>query len=162
MRTPSKLREQEEILARYESHDADSDFFGWRRDVLLHTMEFELIRHHLVSGVKKEQWKKVRRTSVMEIEREAKNCYEYALSKIREHRSNSATRSVEKLQEYAWLLGRDDVVAAMDEVDYTQYGAPKVRAWGTGFGVRWPNTVWAVSMSKGLPCSPKCRSGCLL
>ncbi|WP_301547102.1 hypothetical protein [Micromonospora sp. C95] len=46
------------------------------------------------------------------------------------------TRSVDKLGELAWLLGRDDIVAAMDHAGYPMYGAPKVKAFADGFG--WP------------------------
>ena len=69
--------------------------------------------------------------------------------------------SVEKLTEYAWLLGRDDVVATMNRADYVQYGAPKVKAFALGLGLPWPEDDEELErMAYGEPCQPGCEGGC--
>jgi hypothetical protein len=80
-----------------------------------------------------EDWAKnaIERGSVVDA---ARDYYHFALGKIADERGISAERSVVKLREYAWLMGRDDVVDAMDAAPYPQYGAPKVAAFGEGFG----------------------------
>ena len=85
---------------------------------------------------------------------------DFAIGKIRNHRGISASRSVDKLTEYAWLLGRDDVVTAMEAADYPQYGAPKVKAFAEGMGWEWPSTPDLARMSQGLPCEDTCADGC--
>lgn len=84
----------------------------------------------------------------------------FALGKILNHRGISASRSVDQLTEYAWLLGRDDVVQAMQDAAYPQYGAPKVKAFGEGLGLEWPGTEPMRRMADGLPCSDDCWQGC--
>jgi hypothetical protein len=80
-----------------------------------------------------EEWDDVR-SDPADIENAARAYYLFALGKIDNERGISAERSVIKLREYAWLAGRDDVVAAMDAADYTPYGAPKVALFGQAFG----------------------------
>ena len=90
----------------------------------------------------------------------------FAVDKIEDHRGISAGRSVDKLREYAWLLGRDDVVSAMETASYEQYGAPKVRAFGEGMG--WGFLEHGADsyrdrlerMSQGIPCTDPCEEGC--
>jgi hypothetical protein len=72
----------------------------------------------------------------------------------------SASRSVEKLTEFAWLLGRDDVVAAMDEAGYAQYGVPKLFAFAKGFEVEPPESDDLARMSRGERCSATYECGC--
>ncbi|MEU7176071.1 hypothetical protein ABZ949_31815 [Micromonospora tulbaghiae] len=76
------------------------------------------------------------RTRRVDHETHARDYLRLAIGKILDHRSSSASRSVDKLSELAWLLGRDDVVAAMGHAGYPMYGAPAVKAFAGGFG--WP------------------------
>lgn len=50
---------------------------------------------------------------------------EFAWDKVADQRGISASRSIEKMQEWAWLLGDDEVVAWCNDLAlYPQYGAP--------------------------------------
>jgi hypothetical protein len=149
-------RTQEEILARIEAID-DEDFFGFRREVLIAVLDYEHARQFLKEGTTPEEWAE---EQVTDVEAAAFGYYGFALGKIRDHRGISANRSVDKLAEYAWLLGRDDVAAAMDAAEFPQYGAPKVAAFAKGFGLDWPTEVAMVRMSSGLPCEDGCMDGC--
>lgn len=85
----------------------------------------------------------------------------FAVHKIPDHRSGSAVRAVNKLTELAWLLGRDDVMTAMNSTAYPMYGAPKITVFADGLG--WPlhslaqDPDWrdaVIRMAAALPCSP--------
>jgi hypothetical protein len=149
-------RTQDDIIARYEEAEKN-DFFGFRREVLGAAMTMEsLTAVGLdVSGVT--EWNPL---SGADLEASAQSYLDFAIGKILDHRGISASRSVDKLAEHAWLLGRDDVVKAMDEADYENYGAPKVKAFADGMGWTWPESPELARMAVGLPCEPGCEGGC--
>jgi hypothetical protein len=153
-------RTQAQILARLRDV-ADSDWLGWRREVLTAAMDREHLLAALPDATVPEDW------TPCDTEREARGYLTFAIEKILGHRGISAERSVEKLGEYAWLLDRDDVVSKMDDADHSQYGAPKVRAFADGMG--WPFLDQASSdreraelerMADGAPCRDECEEGC--
>lgn len=153
-------RTQAEILARIDEA-ADDDWLGFRRDVLISALDHEHAIPFLKEGVTAEQWNADNEGGrFADVEQSARDYYTFALGKIRGHRGISASRSVEKLTEFAWLLCRDDVITAMEEADYTNYGAPKVKAFAAGFGLDWPNEPDMERMAAGLPCEPGCGMGC--
>jgi hypothetical protein len=152
----SAIRTQDEIVARIEAV-ADEDFMGFRTEVLVTALDYEHARAYLKPEVTYEEWE-VDRPS--DLDAQARGYYGFALGKIRDHRGISASRSVAKLSEYAWLLGRDDVVAALEAAEYAQYGAPMVKAFAAGFGLDWPDEPELTRMAAGLPCEPGCDWGC--
>ena len=152
------MRTQDEILARFRAAVPD-DYFGFRREVLVEGMDHATLRVALGAEIGADI------TAPEDIESNARDYFPFAVEKIVYHRSISATRSVDKLREYAWLLGRDDVVSAMDSAAYPQYGAPKVRAFADGMGWPWPeldpDDVAALArMAAGDFCEPTCGQGC--
>lgn len=153
------MRTQEEIVARIESLGIGEDILGFRREVLLAALDFEHARPFIGPSITAARWGEMA-VPAAETEQVARAYYSFALGKIEDHRGISASRSVEKLTEYAWLLGRDELVDAMAALDYPQYGAPIVKAWGEAFGEPWPDEPWAVRMAAGLPCEPGCQMGC--
>jgi hypothetical protein len=66
---------------------------------------------------------------------------------------------VAKLTEYAWLMGREDIVKAMEEAGYTNYGAPKVKAFADLLGLPWPDKIDMHRMAQGKACNPD-NPGC--
>ncbi len=149
-------RTQDEIVARIAYAD---DMFGFDREVLVESLDYPHAKPYLKPEVTEEDWLKDSGPD-RDLAKAAADYFTFALGKIENHRGISASRSVTKLREYAWLLGRDDVVAAMDEADYAQYGAPQVKAFGDGLGLDWPASDDLVRMAQGLPCEPGCESGC--
>jgi hypothetical protein len=150
-------RTQQEIVDRIVDANADDDFMGFRREVLLDALEFEHAKPYLKDGVTEAEWDASREKDTQAA---ARGYLDFAVGKIEDHRGISASRSVEKLGEYAWLLGRDDVVAAMAAADYPQYGAPKVKAFAEGMGWPWPPDAGLARMAEGLPCTEDCYGGC--
>ena len=151
-------RTQDEIVARIAAAAAD-DWAGFRREVLTVTLDFEHAKPFLKGNVTAEQWAESRTTNV---EGSARQYLTFAIGKIEDHRGISASRSVDKLTEFAWLMGRDDIVEAMNAADYAQYGAPKVKAFAEGMG--WPffaaERAALERMAAGRPCTDNCDSGC--
>lgn len=146
----------EEIVARAREVASD-DMLGWRVDVLVRALGYEDAREILGPDVTADLWEDMREGDTLEA---ARAYYGFAIGKIRDHRGISAERSTIKLREYAWLLGRDDAIAAMDAADYSQYGAPKVKAFGEGLGLAWPDEPAMKRMADGEPCEPGCVEGC--
>ena len=155
-------RTPQEIAARIRAiRAAGNDLFGFAEEVLLGALDPDHATGFLSS-----------RTSdyerITNLDAYARWYLTFAIGKILAHRGISASRSVTKLRELAWLLGRDDVVAAMDAAGYPTYGAPIVRAFADGFG--WPflratddpdGLQRLTRMASGLECDPDgCRRGC--
>jgi hypothetical protein len=151
------IRTQDEIVARIEVVRVEGDWLGFRQEVLISALDFEHASPFLNEGVTEEEWNGRRDA---DLEHAAKGYLEFAIGKIEDHRGISASRSVDKLTEYAWLLGRDDVVYAMENAHYPQYGAPKVKAFADGMGWPWPDAAALNRMAEGSFCEPGCESGC--
>lgn len=160
-------RTQDEIVARIKAV-APEDWLGFRTEVLVNALDFEHAKPWLKDDTTPERWDAARAQM-----HDAASYLEFAIGKILDHRGISASRSTEKLAEYAWLAARDDVVAAMDAAEYAQYGAPKVKAFAEGMGLPWPKAgapegdgydaddMRALDrMADGSPCRDGCESGC--
>ncbi|MDX2707303.1 hypothetical protein PV350_31275 [Streptomyces sp. PA03-6a] len=127
---PTVTRNQDDIVARAEASD---DIFGWAQEVLLAYVDYDHARPFLHDGVTEAQWAEYAEDPA-KVRDAAHAYYVFALGKIEDERGISAERSVIKLREYAWLMGLDDVVAAMDAAEYAPYGTPKVEAFAAGLG----------------------------
>lgn len=147
-------RTQEEILARFNAVDS---FFGYEREILAEAMDVQTLAAVGIDATALADW---RQLTHADLEAAAESYLEFAIGKIEEHRGLSADRSVTKLREYAWLLGRDDVVEAMDATGYAQYGAPKVRVFARKFGWPWPDSASLNRMAAGASCRIDCEDGC--
>lgn len=152
----TSTRTPAEIVARIADPHTD-DWGGFVREVLVPYLPFTDAQQFLKDGVTAEDWTPEPADGVADA---AQSYYDFALLKIRNHRSLSADRSVAKLREYAWLLGRDDAVAAMDQADYRNYGAPKVKAFAAVLGYPWPGDEDLNRMAAGESCWPDCEDGC--
>lgn len=167
MTDPDLKRTQEEILERFElyndlnnrdRHGDPHDGMGFKREVLLDYLDFEHARPYLKDDATQQEWDQAHSRETLR--QAAEGYYDFALGKIEDHRGLSAMRSVDKLETYAWLLGRDDVVQAMSEAPYPQYGAPRVKAYADGLGLLWPIDELYTRMAAGQPCEDDCEMGC--
>ena len=159
MTQTTATRTQDEIVARIRAVEAE-DWMGFHTEVLLDSLDYEHAKGWLKPETTAGEWD---RTEPTDLAVEAREYLDFAVGKILDHRGISAGRSVDKLTELAWLLGRDDVLAAMDTADYPQYGAPKVKvfAHGMGWADLWPAAdVGLERMAAGEPCRPGCQNGC--
>ena len=150
------VRTPEQIIERITAaSEGTEDFFGFRREVLIRSLPFERAKLYLDSPDDNKPW------DVQDVGAEAEAYLAFAIGKILNHRGISASRSVDKLREFAWLVGRDDAVAAIDDQGYAQYGAPKLRAFARTMGLPWPEDDAALArMADGWPCVQGCPEGC--
>lgn len=154
-------RTQDEILDRIVLIIED-DIFGYAREVLVERLDFDHVRPMLEPGATSEQWAEV--FSTVPIAGVAEEYLQFAITQALRHRSVSASRSVMKLREIAWLAGLDDVMDAMDGIEFPQYGAPKLHAFAATSGL---DDIWVAHgcaelsrMAVGRPCKDGCASGC--
>jgi hypothetical protein len=151
-------RSQDEIAERFR-RSRDDDTLGFRAEVLIGSLDYEHAKPFLKSDVGPQDWTDTALT-VEVVSEEANKYLGFAFGKALDHRGLSAGRSVQKLTEWAWLLGRDDVVEAMDSADYAQYGVPKLVAFARGFDLPVPEDEELERMARGERCRPDCEDGC--
>jgi hypothetical protein len=153
------MRTQEEIAARFAAKQKDS-FFGFDLEVLVDSLDYEHAKPHLKPEVKPEEWTPSLTDEA--VKKAALEYLEFAWGKVEDHRGISAGRSVQKMAEYCWLLGMDDLVGRIEreEVSYAQYGAPIMKAVSEALGFPVPVTPSLVRMMAGDSCRPSCEDGC--
>lgn len=84
----------------------------------------------------------------------------FAFDKALDHRGLSASRSVLKMREYAWILDLDEAVAfADDDANYPNYGVPVLKKMAQALGVEMPESIAA--WPDGESCTPHCHEGCV-
>jgi len=161
------IRTTEQVLARIEEVKSD-DFFGFQREVLYYALPYEAVAATgvLSEGVTEEKWNQDHPGTEEAITADALGYLRFAFGKAYDHRGISASRSVDKMTSYAWVLCRDDVLAEMERADYAQYGVPILVAFAEHFSDE-SRAVWAEvknegleRMATGLPCEPDCYEGC--
>lgn len=155
------IRTQDEILARinYLADNAPSeDFLGFRQEVLIGALDLEHV-NVLAAARGADEIPAADYESAAQIEA-ALSYLEFAWGKAADHRGISAGRSVQKLAEWAWLFGLDDVVHQMTEGPYQNYGAPALKVFAEAMGQELPTSEDLVNMMQGLPCRPDCDEGC--
>lgn len=152
------MRTQAEIVTKIEG---SSDFLGFDRDVYIGFLDYEHVRKFLKEGVTREEWDDARtelnRESILASMREY---MDFAWGKVRDHRCISASRSVDKMRAWAWLLGDEQLLAEIEAAEYTNYGAPKLAAICYYMGWPVPGDSAITNMVAGRPCVPGCCEGC--
>lgn len=150
------IRSSKEILARLEVIKED-DVLSFKREVLFAYLDYEAVKPSLKDGVTEEEWNAARATDPLE---EARDYMEFAWGKVEGHRGISAERSVGKMEEWLWLLGRDDLLEKVKETSYCQYGAPKLAVICEELGWPVPEDEGIQRMIRGEMCRPDCEDGC--
>lgn len=119
---------QEEIVSRIESKDWVLPF---GRNVLIPYLEYENAEQYLKDGATKEEWQDKETKDPLQ---SAEEYMDFARKKARNRRSNSATRSIDKMREWLWLAGEDEVLQKFEEAEYKPYGKPKLNVLEEEFG----------------------------
>ncbi|MFY1673973.1 hypothetical protein ACN27G_29140 [Plantactinospora sp. WMMB334] len=157
-------RTQQEIVDRLRHARASGeDRFAEQEAILLPALDFDHARPFLRATARRDRWRQQH-----DHESRARAYLVLAISEIINHRAPQARRAVVALVELAWLLGRDDIVTAMNTASYARFGAPKVKAFTDGLGWRFAGTVedpesrhTLIRMARGQQCHPDgCRRGC--
>lgn len=150
------MRTQDEIVARLKQIAKD-DLFGFGADVLLPYLDKEHVTPFLKPGA--EMTWEIASQAEPDILAEASQYMVFAWGKVEDHRGLSAGRSVQKLTEWCWLLGKDDLVKKIEAASYAPYGAPKLKVICEALGLPMPDSPDVVRMMNGEPCSDYCQ-GC--
>lgn len=154
------MRTQQEIRARYDSIDPVDDFFGVRREELVFCLDYEHASDLLKAGITPDQWNPY--TSDDEVLLHARDYLVFAVEKAINHRSLSASRSLDHLTEIAWILGRDDLAAELVALPFAMYGAPALERFAAAIEFRPADmdTDTFKRMAAGEPCVEGCDEGC--
>lgn len=156
MTTTIRVRTVEEITARLRQ-GAD-DVFGWRFEVLVRYLTAEQVQE-FTPGVDLSAWV-IAPLHAEPIAEEVRSYMAFAWGKVEDHRGLSAGRSVEKIGAWLWVLGLDDMLAAMTAAEYQNYGAPQLAVVCRLLNLPIPPGEWAQRMIASLPCQPGCDEGC--
>jgi hypothetical protein len=152
------MRTDEEILARVAAVAGD-DFLGTTRGELLCRLPFEVAKPVLKADATDDGWKVLPREREA-ILKEMHGYADFAWGKVRDHRAISAGRSLDHYRGWIWLLGDDEVLAAMESIDYPNYGAPQLAFICRHYGIPIPEGDDLKRMSEGDTCKPGCDYGC--
>ncbi len=146
------MRTLDEVRAKYEALRKENAMLDFRPEVL---------GVHLPEGWKEgheEEHKKFPLTEEF-VTKELLEYLQFAFDKAINHRGISASRSVQKLSMWAWILGLDELVKfAEDDANYRNYGVPILKKFAEHFKVELPERLklW----ENGKPCEPECDMGC--
>lgn len=133
-------RTQDEIVARIEAIK-DADFFGFKTGLLIRYLDFKHAKQYLKEGVAAEEYAQMV-ADVKPPAEEGADYLEFAVGKIRDERGISASRSVDKFAEWAWLDGQDDLAEQIDDEDnYGWYGDRAIRLYTDHYALIWPEAV---------------------
>jgi hypothetical protein len=131
-------RSQEEIVARMKRDDAD--FLGFGREVLVDYLSRESAATFLHGEPVPDDWRCV--TDTTEAAQDFLDYMVFAWMKAQDQRGISASRSILKLGEWLWLLGRDDLAElANSSALYNPYGAPALVAVCEQMGIPVPASL---------------------
>ena len=148
------MRTAEEIIARIKE---PTDMFGFGAEALAQFITFDEAGLVAAKDMTAESWGPVtprEREKVVEV----MGAYmAFAWEKALNHRGISASRSVEKMRSWCWLLGEED---GIPWGSYSNYGAPILKAICERYGFVIPTGPDAENMAAGRPCMPDCWEGC--
>lgn len=124
-----KLRSQEEILEKMKKITEEQASMDFSVEVIVYYLNWENIKPYL----KEEYIEKVENgeeqfnfvTSIEECAQDFLDYMNFAWGKAENQRGISASRSIQKLSTWAWLMGREDISDVLqDDSLYNPYGAP--------------------------------------
>lgn len=153
------MRTQDEIVARIEAVKAD-DIFGAQTSDLLVYLDFERARPYLKETATADAWADAMTELTDErVRAEMAEYMPFAWSKVEDHRGLSASRNIEHMRAFLWLLD-DGTLEKMEAAPYENYGAPQLRLVCETYRLPMPETEAVRRMSEGRPCSDDCGGGC--
>jgi hypothetical protein len=163
-------RAPDEIVAKIKELDGPDGsrllvhLLSFHREVMVMVLPWSHAKEFLENTTEEEWLTLVQPATVEHQTTLAREYAEFAWGKAVDHRGISAGRSVEKLNAWLWLLGRDH------EVDWTAfmpYGVPILAQVCRVMGWPIPDPSERTAgggtlgrMLEGRSCSPDCDSGC--
>lgn len=142
------MRTPEEILAQCQLSES---FFRFDVDALTEFLTFDQARPLFKDEALRTGWKSepITREAVLA---KMRDYMEFAWDKVENHRGLSASRSIEKMEAWIWLLGDDDAARLVAATYYTNYGAPKLACICERYGFPIPDDEGIRRMIRSQPC----------
>lgn len=141
------LRTQEEIAAKFDILQKSDNLFNFGPEVLLPYLTFENAKSYLKEEyVKKvesgeEKWE-VPGFSIEKVAKDFLEYMEFAWGKAEDERGISASRSIQKLSVWLWLMNQDDLKRLIEDDElYNPYGAPALIAVCDKMGIKVPESL---------------------
>lgn len=166
------MRTNVEILNRIAS-EAELDFFGVVTADLVACLSYKDAKPFLKKGIKKSEWKDppLEEAGCDKIVKDRLLDYlPFALNKCVDHRGLSASRSMDHIRTWLWLLKDEEALAyASDGDHYPMYGAPILKYVCERYGVDYRSCLDSEvelegfeNMAQGRCCgmSDGCGCGC--
>lgn len=126
-------RTDDEIRSRIAELE-HRDFFGFVRSDLIDYLPYADAKPFLKEGVTEADWTPRPRDDDAIIG-QIREYMPFAWEKANDCRGLSASRSMNHMQAWLWMLGHDEAAAALD--DYELYGKPQLRAICERFDIDW-------------------------
>lgn len=127
------MRTDEEIVARAKAIAAH-DWMGTQGVDLIQRLPLEKARPLLKDDADIKEWTVLPRDEAT-VKNEMLNYMPFAWDKANNRRGISASRSLEHMSVWLWLLGHDEAAEAV--LEYDHYGKPWLRAICEAFGWDW-------------------------
>lgn len=152
------MKTNEEIVARIKEDQGNSQF-GFANEVLSIYLPWELAKEFYGPGTEEKSFDEWKRELCKE---HVENCIktymaEYGWDKAQNHRGLSASRTVEKMRHWLWLLD-DDKKINWD--NYKNYGCPILKQICELYNLPIPDSEDLRLMAQGKPCTLKPCLGC--
>lgn len=145
------MRTQEEIATKVRA--SRTKFLDFAGDALLAYLDFDHAREFLKDGTTAEQWAECHTPLAADkVIAEMRDYMSFAWGKVEDHRGISASRSVDKMTAWAWLLGDGGAYAAIEAAGFPNYGAPKLAAVCRVLGFPIPDDSGVQRMIAGERC----------
>ena len=155
------LRSKDELKRYMREHQ---QFLDFTVEALCYFLDYEDAEEYLKPELTEDQWKQHIIPYTEEHVTQTLTDYmnEYGFDKALNHRGLSASRTIDKIRAWCFALGKDELVAYMDDTEnhYAQYGAPMLSVVAKHFGIPEPQSEDWNRMRQGLPCEPGCERGC--
>lgn len=133
------MRTQEEIVAKIKGTTQEEDFFGHKRGDWIAFLTFDNAKEFLKQDALEEaekEWGAVPDTDEDVLNR-IREYLEFAWDKANNLRGLSASRSIEHMEAWIWLLGNEELAKQFDEVEYEHYGKEKLIVISEYVGFNW-------------------------
>lgn len=155
------MRTQEQIVTRMAELVASDARMDHEYSVLLPCLDFDHARPFLRPEATADAWETTELTRTDDaVEGDVHRCMAGAWATIQGHDRVQADRLVGNCRAYLWLLGTDEEVATFDVVGFHPFGGPKFGWLSERRGWPAPQTLGAIRMAQGMPCTALCISGC--
>lgn len=153
------MRTDQEIYEYYKQN-RKNDMMGFSAEVLLPYLSLDLAKEFLKPDADLSKWVQLELSEKAILE-EMNGYMEFAWGKVINHRGISASRSVEKMSMWLYILGNDEMVEfCQDDKNYMNYGAPVLKKICEKYDFPIPDDKEVHRMAEGKMCIDECTQGC--